>query len=324
MRVSIWQQWASNHSADFTVVGKFATQQKADQVATEIRTILQRIESWWGNLNPAQRTEWESKIETAILTPPEEMLRQEYEIDWPFSLAWYFVDYARTIAPVQAFDRLVIIENPHAYIWRGPQPFNGLLEKLGGEVVVRAEESQSFPNTRIVTRLKCTAPNADASDRIRAEIERAVSSEEHVPAWIVFHGGERDPDEQNLLRDAEIYFRAYAAEDYETLKRFSLERRHYLDNLMYGVRIFSADGFVAAEHRGLQLEVRGLRFDIERFIGLRSMIAWLREQGCSSIDYSFEERGHDSCDSQSGGSGQAITALILRSSVNSRRLIRLK
>jgi hypothetical protein len=290
MRVSIWQQWISNHSADFTVVGKFATQHRADQVAGEIRAMLRRIEDWWANLSPDERSEWIPQAETANLTPPEESLQKEYKIDWPFSLAFYCHQYSDAIPPVQVFERLVIVENPHPYLWHGPQPFNDLLVKLGGEVAVRAESSRTYSDTRIVASINCTAPNSEVLGQICVEVERAKLSEEIVPVWLVFHSGRRDPDEQDLLHDAEIYFKSCAHEHYDNLKRFSSERQAYLEDIMYGVRIHSAENPVMVECQELQINIEGLRFDTEHFIGLRAMIAWLKEEGCSSIDYDFEER----------------------------------
>ena len=40
MKLSVWQQFSSNHSASFTVVGEFESAQKAQQAAAEIRRLI--------------------------------------------------------------------------------------------------------------------------------------------------------------------------------------------------------------------------------------------------------------------------------------------
>lgn len=46
MRISIWQQFSSNHSSGFTVVGEFATRSEAENAANKIREILYRLKDW--------------------------------------------------------------------------------------------------------------------------------------------------------------------------------------------------------------------------------------------------------------------------------------
>src|SRR5215475_13956899 len=43
MRISIWQQFASNHSNSFIVVGRFQTVEQAQQAYQSIRSVLQHL-----------------------------------------------------------------------------------------------------------------------------------------------------------------------------------------------------------------------------------------------------------------------------------------
>jgi len=43
MRLSIWQQFSSNHSANFEIVGTFKTEELAHQAAEELREISRAI-----------------------------------------------------------------------------------------------------------------------------------------------------------------------------------------------------------------------------------------------------------------------------------------
>jgi hypothetical protein len=44
VRISIWQQFASNHSGGFKIVGVFLTPQEAAQALDRLRTMLETID----------------------------------------------------------------------------------------------------------------------------------------------------------------------------------------------------------------------------------------------------------------------------------------
>ena len=46
MKITVWQQFSSNHSSRFTIVGVFNTLTVAENAAAEIRGILQKIQQW--------------------------------------------------------------------------------------------------------------------------------------------------------------------------------------------------------------------------------------------------------------------------------------
>jgi hypothetical protein len=42
MRVTLWQEFSSNHSSDFTVVGEFPTPEAAQEAARRLRAFFER------------------------------------------------------------------------------------------------------------------------------------------------------------------------------------------------------------------------------------------------------------------------------------------
>ncbi|MBZ0315592.1 MAG: hypothetical protein K8L91_04170 [Anaerolineae bacterium] len=71
MRISIWQQFSSNHSSKFTIVGRFGTEQEAEAVANQLLTWMKSI--------------IREKVETNYeldLTFTEQKIRDTYNLDW--------------------------------------------------------------------------------------------------------------------------------------------------------------------------------------------------------------------------------------------------
>ena len=100
MKISIWRQFSSNHSADFTLVGEFATAEQATEAAEKIRTILREVATFWQSIpaeeRPAAWSKWRYD-----LTPIEQTLRQQFEVEWA---------------------RPVNLDTTHALVWLPPNP----------------------------------------------------------------------------------------------------------------------------------------------------------------------------------------------------------
>jgi hypothetical protein len=213
MKLSVWSQFSSNHSASFTVVGHFESQIRAQAVADEFETILERMSLWWDRLGRDERRAWDEKVETSFLTPPETELSRLYKIDWPFSLDWYRWAWDRDISPISVFTNLVFIENPHPYLYKGPQPFNGLMAHFGGDVSVYVSESQSYPDTILLVEITCIAPDERVAQSLVEQINRHIirliadikdhyikGTEGDTVPWLAYHSGILDPRADELRR----------------------------------------------------------------------------------------------------------------------------
>ncbi len=173
MQISIWQQFSSNHSADFVTVGKFNSPEAAVEAANEVRQLLRRIQTWWQQLPPEELEAWKYKTETSELTPPELEIAADYEIAWPYSLNWFHLEW-QLEEPVTVYDRCAFVTAPHAYIWVGPQPFDELLARLGAEVASAVSESKTSSNQAIFCNLSFQQPEHVASDADVLEFEHDV------------------------------------------------------------------------------------------------------------------------------------------------------
>jgi hypothetical protein len=146
MRLTLWQQFSSNHSASFTIVGVFDTAERAEEIAQELRDILREISTWWEQFDIGQQSEIEESLRKAgELTPPEAALEQRYGLGWttsypnhkPYPLDWVKGQYA--LDAVSTFRNYVFI-SPTGNTWEGAKPFDSLLRAWGGSVRARVEE----------------------------------------------------------------------------------------------------------------------------------------------------------------------------------------
>lgn len=184
MKLSIWNQFSSNHSADFTTVAQFESEEWAQTVAEEIRQIIAAIYWWQQHINtsdhlavkfPRLLFEHQDTVplllrETAFLQfalaqcdRPElvcELYFQDrYEAPtWRKPLDWLMENSSEQ--DVQTFDHFVVVSNT-ASTWAGSQPFHTILERLGGWVA-SSLEGEVF----LAINLQCEMPTSDAAQTL--------------------------------------------------------------------------------------------------------------------------------------------------------------
>lgn len=150
MRLSIWQQFSSNHSGSFTVVGRFATEDAARTAAEMLREIIQRIDAWYDDPANEEQIEKGGPTGLRILSPVEAEVKQEYDLEWEFGdqgVDWYGDGHE----PVIQFNQDVILDVGET--WCLPQTVSELLTKLGGQTY--AEHYFGAPITSITVQLSC-------------------------------------------------------------------------------------------------------------------------------------------------------------------------
>ncbi len=114
MKVSIWQQFSSNHSADYTIVGVFPAAAQAAEMGSALKKLVSDIRAWREQNN-------HKRYETS---PIEVEAEQAYGIEWQEPLDWLSHDepfpepYQRT--PDQ---HVVIQENVERLLNRSKRHF---------------------------------------------------------------------------------------------------------------------------------------------------------------------------------------------------------
>ena len=147
MRLTLWQQFSSNHSSNFTVVGQFASPKQAESAAAEIKHILETIGAWWEQYSDDREQDAVERNlrQNKALSPPELMFREQYGIGWTqysqekweYPLDWVLGRWASEA--VMVYRDLVFI-TPSNNTWAGEKPFDLILQKLGAVIAVDCED----------------------------------------------------------------------------------------------------------------------------------------------------------------------------------------
>ena len=112
----LWQQFSSNHSNSFTLVGIFPSVTKAEKAFKVIEKLLNDIDKW--------REKHPDDYSYESMTPPEEKISEKYDIDWPEPTENVSVRQFRTIVELDA----------PADSWTRRAPYEQLLEIFGADV----------------------------------------------------------------------------------------------------------------------------------------------------------------------------------------------
>ncbi len=169
MRVSIWQQFSSNHSGGFDLVGQFKTADDAETAYNIIREILNIIDDYY-----EEHLELQDQIGDygfIPATPPERELAQKYGLtNWLNSVDWIPGGYSGR------YHNLVFLTSSED-TWLDASPFDELLQKLGAKIEQTLIDDIHFENQTIPTiSVTCRAPDekkaAEICETLRADETR--------------------------------------------------------------------------------------------------------------------------------------------------------
>lgn len=308
MRISIWQQFSSNHSNSFIVVGKFKTEQEAYSAYLHVRRVMRRIieahqiESPEINPIPGYEDRYApSPIEIEVFAPygivPRHlsdwttylMMRE----DWLHDAVQFYENYIYVCDPVTGY--------------AGAEPWDRFVASLGGEI----QKSEETEPEHLVVDFICSAPDVEVAQRIyqqlnldfevqplpwllyayhRAdEIEALKALEEQYLIWQVW-----DKERQRL----EHLFNETPRRDRDTVREMiaqhAREQPFETDNEIHGyppdsrsLLQFSSYFATISMVNERQIYCRNLVFDPAGYgRSVPAIVSWMRDQGCE-VSYVF-------------------------------------
>lgn len=189
MRISIWQQFSSNHSSSFTVVGKFGSTEKTIGAEIIFKQLLKRIREY---------REYDARIDGNEDAPtwPEVEIAEQYGFKWDAGIDWVYED-ADINEHVIRFEDYVFVTTAITDTWQGPESLQNLMQKLTDAVHLKVHEHGE--DKIILTQLECEAPNQEMSDFIYKEVVSYLKStdiENLTAPWkpyLPIHEGRLEP-----------------------------------------------------------------------------------------------------------------------------------
>jgi hypothetical protein len=150
MRIYIWQQFASNHSGGFTVIGEFETVEAAQMAGKKLREMLELIAQFRHNYYEQEPT------------GPEVEFGKEYGIEWNYTLDWLSPE-----VPIEKYltiveNRIIITNGFMENTYHRSHPVDQLMARIAPCVFVHDGEGRRF----ITFNLTCTAPDEQTANAI--------------------------------------------------------------------------------------------------------------------------------------------------------------
>lgn len=177
MKLSIWQQFSSNHSSSCFIVGQFESEEKAEQVEQEMRTMLQSIVDWWKQFPESEQdTIANDLIAARELTPPEQAYKEKYGLDdWTSTIILDWVQDQRALEALHRVGTLVSINQIASSIssWDGITPFDTIFQNMGGKIMMDAEEG----DMPLKINFQDTATDEQAAQNIMAQAQQQLEND---------------------------------------------------------------------------------------------------------------------------------------------------
>jgi hypothetical protein len=227
MKVSIWQQFSSNHSNSYVVIGEFKSVADTENAATTMKQILKQIYDWYADDTNKALADDVRDTESHPPTPAENQITTTYNVTFDYAMDWI----ARQ-KDTKFIDDAVVTLNNHIFIACTDETtstdtqFAQLVDKLGGTVNYHQEIY-----TGISTNITCIAPNEKTADGIvtavRNYLQRDSNSFWQRPPWVLYYDGKLAAHPEQISAEVEIFI-----EHERAMREWGLQNKDERDKLI--------------------------------------------------------------------------------------------
>ena len=295
MKVSIWQQFSSNHSANYMIVGVFDTANAAKDAGEKTLKIITEIREW-NVTNDLDKLGWK-------LNPIEEKYAKEYNIEWKAPVDWLraypherFYRYGawrKLEENVIIQDNIVFVTSPMTYgdnTWQVGHQFDELFKAMGATTYSQTDygtlpddNHDSFFSIQMT--ILCKAPTNEIATMVADHINTPRSV-----AWVTYH-----PFYSRIIGD--IQKRAHKSNS-DVLENTSENAGSTIDD---DEAKDEAMEFILMDLdlRHIMATVSGKNITITDYdskgscIFFSAFVRWAKDLGCE-LEYKFEQlRGYD-------------------------------
>lgn len=215
MKVTIWHQFSSNHSASYTIVGEFPTPERAQEVREIIADILLEIVLW--------HAEEDGQKSGRAPTEIERVIGQRYGFDWQETVDWLYHEYRERKDPrkyVVCHGNYVIVGSNDWYTWQTGHQFKNLLQALGAETKENIYMGHSPVDNELTFenldyQLTCVAPSEEVAETVSGIFDQISKEWIHIdpkfPRGLLLYHPQFDVitkgmQQDDFLREESLYF----------------------------------------------------------------------------------------------------------------------
>lgn len=164
MRLSIWQQFSSNHSSVYRIVGTFGSPAEAEEAAKTIRHILDQIVVWHNHYH-AQTGEifGVDQMHPVPATPLEVDIGRQFGMEWVEGIDW-LSEVMDVFSRVQVLDKWIFLDS--GMTWQQTPVLDELLARLGSHTVVVGQSDR----TKILFDIHAVAADEASAQVILKEV----------------------------------------------------------------------------------------------------------------------------------------------------------
>jgi hypothetical protein len=311
MKLTLWQQFASNHSNSFTLVGVFPTPEDARLAADMLREFLSQYMAWV-KAHPDAAEEYYKSRYDELPELENEFYRQEGVslrggiLEWIYALNGYVV----LNDALYAYGNLLLMDS-HTEAAQGGKPFDDLIIRWSGTAFVQRETGADS----LYYHLEIDAPDEAAALEIEQILRKNFRGSDELAPWVRFDSGEevevtawerllpllrqwqdwknklpRIYKTPNKIHREKRFAAHQAANPLRHLSDAEQQRIHRMGDLSamirwnrYGESTLTRDG----KHLSLVLYHF---YETSHVRGLPALLAWLKSLGCDvKVDFEVRE-----------------------------------
>jgi hypothetical protein len=169
MKLMLWQQFSSNHSGSFAIVGLFDTTEQAEQATAAARDILRRISEYWETLEGDEREAILQKVMNGGRTPVEDRLYRELGVKWDGGSDWIPYFTTEEVVEAASINQINVSVGCLLDTWNGGEVFQRLFEKLGGLVISYGYSDLDYGMLEVID-VMCRAPDGKMLNKLLSDV----------------------------------------------------------------------------------------------------------------------------------------------------------
>jgi hypothetical protein len=209
MKLTIWQQFSSNNSSSYVIVGLFKSNQETHEASIKFKTFLKKLWTWY--MEHPEIREAVLNEEGHELTDSERAMMAEYNIEFTEAIEWVARETAEDFLEdaVISFENYLFVATVDETV-TDDKPLAQYMHQLGADVVFE-EKMQSY----IMVEISAKAPDDITANFIKSSVDKYLMRDDNIvwqrPPWVLFFDGMLAENLEELSSNIDLFIANYHA-----------------------------------------------------------------------------------------------------------------